>query len=210
MCIFVLAFIFRVLYLICKIKNGSSKYIKEKRTDPAKTIICIGSGGHTTEMVKLIQHLNPQRYFPRFYVMAQNDVVSEEKIEMHEKKSYENKSEYTIVKIPRSRVVNQSYISSVFTTLKSILYSIPIMFKIKPDLILCNGPGTCVPICLISFLMKVLFICNTRIVFIESICRVESFSLTGKILMYFADNVVVQWEELTKVCKRADYLGQLF
>lgn len=198
----------RTLYLIVQIRNSKNKFSLTKRKLPVKTIICIGSGGHTTEMMKLIENINPKFYSPRYYIMSKTDNVSGNKISAFENTILH--PNYCIIKIPRSRYVNQSYITSVFTTINSALYCIPVVMKIRPDLILCNGPGTCIPICLIAFLLRIFFICKTRIVFIESICRVQSLSLSGKILNFFADNIIVQWEELTTVCKRADYLGQLF
>lgn len=194
-----------------KIRSGTTKFSYNKRTKPIKTLLCIGSGGHTTEILKLTSSLDHNLYKPRRYIMADNDISSETKIDHLENNVYKaNKTHYEIVKIPRSRIVGQSYFSSIFSTLYSILYCIPIVARIKPELILCNGPGTCIPICLVAFAMRLFFISDCRIVFIESICRVKSFSLSGKILMYFADNIVVHWEDLLKFCKRADYLGQLF
>lgn len=210
--VLLLFWILRSFYLIYKIKSGATKFAKCKRRLPVKTLICIGSGGHTSEIIKLIQNLDPLRYKPRYYLMANNDIVSETKILDLERNIFQNRDKYgfNIEKIPRSRIVGQSYFTSIFTTLNSILHCIPILINIKPDLIICNGPGTCIPICFIAFVMRIFFLCPTRIVFIESICRVESFSLSGRILMHFADNIIVHWKELTRICKRADYLGQLF
>lgn len=197
----------RIFYLIHKITTGFSRVASSKRVTPCRTVICIGSGGHTTEMLNLITNLDFTKYSPRYYIMAKTDKTSYTKVKNFEDTKHENS--YEIVQIPRSRVVGQSYITSVFTTLYSIFYSIPIIFKIRPDLILCNGPGTCIPICLLSFLLKAACISNTRIVFIESFCRTETFSLSGKILMYFADNFLVQWPSLKQKLKRAEYIGQL-
>ncbi|KAJ8305923.1 hypothetical protein KUTeg_016468 [Tegillarca granosa] len=55
--------------------------------------------------------------------------------------------------------------------------------------VLCNGPGTCIPVCLIAFLFKILKIFHTRIIYVESICRVETLSLSGKILYHIADSI---------------------
>ncbi|XP_044270450.1 UDP-N-acetylglucosamine transferase subunit ALG14 homolog [Tribolium madens] len=197
----------RIFYLVHKITTGFSREASNKRVAPCRTIICIGSGGHTTEMLTLMTNLDFTKYCPRYYIMAKTDKTSYMKVKTFEEAK--NQNNYKIIEIPRSRVVGQSYITSVFTTLYSIFYSIPLVFKLKPDLILCNGPGTCIPICLLSFLLKAAFIFNARIVFIESFCRTETFSLTGKILMYFADNFLVQWSSLKQKLKRAEYIGQL-
>ncbi|KAK2580279.1 hypothetical protein KPH14_012526 [Odynerus spinipes] len=150
------------------------------------------SGGHTAEMMQIVKHMNYDNYTPRIYVCALTDKISTEKI-----KSLEgNRSDYKIIKITRSREVGQSYISSVWTTTLAILDSVSVLWFEKPELILCNGPGTCVPLCIIAFLFKIFFISDIITVFIESFCRVETFSLTGKILYYLVDHVIVQWPYL--------------
>lgn len=199
----------RIAYLIHKITTGFSKYAP-KRMKPCKTVICIGSGGHTTEMLRLLQNVDFHNYSPRYYIIAKTDTTSLNKVRSFEETKHSKVDEdYFIITIPRSRSVGQSYITSVFTTIISILYSVPIIFKLRADLILCNGPGTCIPICVLSFLMKCAFICETKIIFIESFCRTETFSLTGKILVYIADNFIVQWPNLKIKLKRAEYIGQL-
>ncbi|NXT97864.1 ALG14 transferase, partial [Buphagus erythrorhynchus] len=117
--------------------------------------------------------------------------------------------QFSLDRIPRSREVRQSWISSVLTTLHSILYSLPLTYKRQPDLILCNGPGTCVPVCLSAFLLGLLRIKRTIIVYVESICRVETLSLSGKILYYFSDYFIVQWPDLKKKYPKSVYLGRI-
>lgn len=174
-----------------------------------KTLIILGSGGHSTEMLRLVESLNQKIFKPKIYVIASSDNKSKEKL-LDLEKYLGKQTQYQICEIPRSRKVHQSYISSIFTTLYSILYCFPLVINIRPDLILCNGPGTCIPICFIAFLMRVLNISNNVIVFVESICRVQSLSLSGIILYYFADIFLVQWVELTKKYKRARYIGRLW
>merc|ERR1711971_362078 len=96
--------------------------------------------------------------------------------------NHSSNGKFEIQTIPRSREVRQSWLSTIWTTLYASLYSIPLLWSIKPDVILCNGPGTCVPICFISFAFKTLGLVWTDIIFVESICRVTSMSLTGKLL----------------------------
>lgn len=199
----------RITYLIHKVTTGFSQFAP-KRNKPCKTVICIGSGGHTTEMLRLIQKVNFKNYTPRYYILASSDTTSWNKvIGFEETKQSTINKDFFIVSIPRSRSVGQSYITSVFTTLFSFLYVIPTILKLRPDLVLCNGPGTCIPVCVLTFLLKCCFICETKIVFIESFCRTQSFSLTGRILTYLADNFIVQWPSLKTKLKRAEYIGQL-
>lgn len=177
-----------------------------KHVGSAKTLIVLGSGGHTTEMFKILHELNKVNYTPRIYVAADSDQSSHSKVTEFEATSID----YKFIKIFRSRNVGQSYFSSVFTTLQAIMFSIPMIYREKPDLVMCNGPGTCVPICLIAFLFRVVCInTNCRIVFVESFCRIKSLSLTGRILIWFADLFVVHWQEQQKFSKKIQCFGQL-
>lgn len=196
-------FLLRLLYLIYQIFTSDSRLVT--RENSLRTILCIGSGGHTTELLRVGNKLNQEKYQPRLYILADNDVSSEVKIHKIEN----NRTFYTLNTIPRSRNVKQSYFSSIGSTLLATLYTVPVVYNFKPDVIFCNGPGTCVPVCIVAFLMRCLFLIDCRIVFIESICRVRTLSLTGKILQYFADIVVVQWPQLRDVCFRAKYFGRL-
>lgn len=156
-----------------------------------KTMIILGSGGHTTEMLRVVKNLNFNNYTPRVYVHADTDKMSGNKIF-----DIDNNDDVKVLKISRSREVGQSYLSSISTTIIAFLNSCVFLWFEKPNLILCNGPGTCVPICLSSLLYRLLFLCKTRLIFIESFCRVKTFSLTGKILYYFADDIIVVWPKL--------------
>uniref|UniRef100_A0A8D0KXX8 UDP-N-acetylglucosamine transferase subunit ALG14 n=1 Tax=Strix occidentalis caurina TaxID=311401 RepID=A0A8D0KXX8_STROC len=182
-----------------------------KKNNP---FILFFTGGHTTEILRLLSCLS-ESYSPRHYIFADSDKMSEAKIRSFEQKRKNNNSAYcalfqfTLDRIPRSREVRQSWTSSVVTTLYSILYSLPLTYKLKPDLILCNGPGTCVPVCISALLLGLLGIKRAIIVYVESICRVETLSLSGKILYYFSDYFIVQWPDLKEKYPKSVYLGRI-
>lgn len=157
-------------------------------------------------MLEIVKKLNSERYTPRCYVVADTDQNSISKLQAVEK----DKDDYKIYTITRSRKVHQSYFSSIATTLKAIIDCMPLLMHAQPDLILANGPATCVPVCLVAFLFKVFYI-NSRckIAFIESYCRVTSLSLSGWILLYFTDIFVVQWPKISKVSRKVLYFGRL-
>ncbi|XP_068098689.1 UDP-N-acetylglucosamine transferase subunit ALG14 isoform X2 [Hyperolius riggenbachi] len=170
----------------------------------------IPSGGHTTEILRLLSSLT-KSYSPTHYVLAETDKMSEDKICSFEARKDNGSATplYTIHRIPRSREVRQSWSSSVITTFQSFLYAIPLTSRLKPDLILCNGPGTCIPVCFSALLLGILGIKKVLIVYVESICRVESLSLSGKLLYYFADYFIVQWPFLKDKYPNSIYLGRL-
>ncbi|XP_069593792.1 UDP-N-acetylglucosamine transferase subunit ALG14 [Ranitomeya imitator] len=173
-------------------------------------LVVAGSGGHTTEILRLLSVLSTS-YYPTHYVLAETDKMSEEKIHSFEtsKKRTSTEPKYTIHRIPRSREVRQSWSSSFLTTLQSLFYSLPLTFRLKPDVILCNGPGTCIPVCFSALLLGILGIKKVLIIYVESLCRVESLSLSGKILYRVADRFIVQWPLLKDKYPKSTYLGRI-
>ena len=59
------------------------------------------------------------------------------------------------------------------------MYALRIVFSERPDLVLCNGPGTCVPVAYAAWLMKVLRVKPCSIVFTVRQCRPGLRLMTG-------------------------------
>ncbi|XP_076353651.1 ALG14, UDP-N-acetylglucosaminyltransferase subunit isoform X1 [Tachypleus tridentatus] len=209
-------FFIRIIITLKRVQcNNSNSFVAKKLS--VKVMAIIGSGGHTSEIVQLIHSLS-SAYYPRIYVIASSDKMSqdkvlelEQKLQAHATQQHckEHYQKFCIEKIPRSREVHQSYITTVISTVYSILYSFPLILRHKPDMILCNGPGTCVPVCLVAFILSVIGVKKSTIVYVESICRVQTLSLSGQILYHFSDYFFVQWPQLKARYTRAIYLGLL-
>lgn len=137
----------------------------------------------------------------------------------HDAKDASTSPAYRMIELPRARKVGQSYWSSVGTTLYSLLITLwklaiePIVKgKVKqvPNLLIVNGPGTCVVVVLVYRLLRVSGSAHTQrsvtdisaqligqrspeIIYVESFARVTSLSLSGKILKNVVDKFIVQW-----------------
>ena len=99
-----------------------------------RVMVILGSGGHTGEMLQLLQHVDRARCAHMVYVRAKTDVSSEVRVrQMEEEKKNAHKCSY--VSIYRSREVGQSYMSSVPTTLLSIAQSIAVVYTHRPDIV---------------------------------------------------------------------------
>ena len=170
-----------------EVYNFSSK--STSRHPNASTLVVLGSGGHTSEMLKLLTHVQSTLYKPMIFVIADTDTTSASRLNQFSPSA-------TTFRIPRSREVGQSYTSSIITTLWSLAYSLLLVFKLRPDLVLCNGPGTCLPVVASTLLCRILGLCRGKVVFVESFCRVTSLSLTGLICYNFVDQFIVHWSEL--------------
>lgn len=106
------------------------------RIHPINTAIVFGSGGHTTEMAMLLQYVSIHQYRPIHCILAASDTTSLSRLQ-----GVQVLSEARWHTIHRSREVKQSWVSTVFTSLYSLMEALILMYSIKPELILCNGPG---------------------------------------------------------------------
>ena len=173
------------------------------RRDGSKiaTLVVLGSGGHTAEMLRLITDFDFGRYTPLTLVTAATDTTSRAKAERELPREALATARWAA--IPRAREVGQSFGSSVPSTLRALFACVHLIWTASPDLVLVNGPGTCVPVAVLARLS------GARVIFVESWCRVESLSLTGRIMYWVAHRFVVHWPELARRYPRAEYLGRI-
>ncbi|KAK8664598.1 hypothetical protein V6N13_084379 [Hibiscus sabdariffa] len=166
-------------------------------------------------MINLLLVLQKDRFTPRFYIAAATDNMSLQKARVLETSRADSSGVEGIsaefMQIYRSREVGQSYVTSVWTTLVATVHALWLMIKIRPQVVLCNGPGTCFPLCVIAFIFKVVGIRWSSIFYVESIARVKRLSLSGLLLykLQIADQFFVQWPELQRKYPRAHYVGCL-
>ena len=114
--------------------------------------------------------------------------------------------------IPRSREVGQSFFSSFFSSIYALFFAFRIVLAVRPEVMLLNGPGTCLPIALVAVFGNMVGWMSCKIIYLESIARVKSMSLTGKILYKFrlTHLFLVQWPELQSLYPRTECVGRLY
>jgi len=173
------------------------KRIKHTRGNKIKLLIILGSGGHTSEMLQLIKSIDLVEKYEALFIVSDSDEHSEKKLKQNEFNVGD------ILHVTRSRKVGQSYLTSTITTTICLIQSFFICLRYRPNMILCNGPGVCIPFCLVAKLI------NSKTVFVESFCRTKSLSLSGKIATRLCDHVLVQWPELADKNKNTEYIGFL-
>ena len=171
-------------------------------------MIILGSGGHTGEILLMIQKLDFNKFSSCYFVSSHNDKNSENKAkESIPIDKYKN-TKFIFLKIYRSRNVGQSFISSIPTTLYALFQSFFILIKYRPNMVVTNGPGVAFPILFIGYILRILMIlCEFKIIFIESYCRTKSISLCGKIVEPLCDRFIVLWKNLES--KKREYLGKI-
>lgn len=88
--------------------------------------------------------------------------------------------------------------------IKLFFSSFFILMKEKPDYIISTGALATFPVCFIGKLM------GEHIIYIESFARIDTPSLTGRLMYHTADLFIVQWEEMLKFYPKAICGGGIF
>ena len=157
-----------------------------------RLLIVLGSGGHTKEMIRLVDLLGPR--YEYCYLVAADDELSLQKIKLPG----------PVYRVIRPRWKNTSWPVAGLRTLWSSLQALWVLVRLRPQTILSTGPGVAVPASVLSRLLGV------KVVYIETGSRIFALSASGKILYRFADLFFVQWPELLPLCPKAVYAGRLF
>lgn len=208
---------------VCLPSERRNKLLRANAKAPVSLLLFFGSGGHTTEMLSIVKNLSIANYSPVHLVLGHSDKTSQGKILDSQNNLLLLKEDYSTSSnmpgnkhsvywhtIHRSREVKQSIITTFFSTIVSLLQSILLIFRLRPQVLLCNGPGSCVCLCYALFVLRIFGInSHSQIIFVESFCRVQDLSLSGKLLYPIADQIVVQWPNLTKLYPRTQYLGKI-
>lgn len=116
---------------------------------------------------------------------------------------------FQLCRIPRSRHVHQSWFSTPFTTVYSFVFCFALVWRERPDVLLCNGPGTCIPLCISAWILNLFRFMRCKLIFVESFARVKNLSLSGKIMYRLADKFMIHWPALLKRYPKAEYIGKL-
>jgi len=146
-----------------------------------KLCLVCSAGGHLTEMKQLEDFYS--RY-DHFFVTLRK----------HDTKDFREKA-YFIIDPQRNPV----------KFILNALQSLGILLKENPGIIVSTGAGMAIPFCWIGKMF------GKKIMFIESFCRIEEPSLSGKLVYPVSDLFLVQWkEQLKKYGKKAEYHGSVF
>lgn len=94
------------------------------------------------EMLRLVQTLGEQ-YQPRVFIVA--DGLSANAVQQEEH----------VISIARARHVGQAWATVPFTAARALFDAVRVVLSTMPDLILCNGPGTCLPIGVAAYIPRV-------------------------------------------------------
>ncbi len=156
-----------------------------------RILVVLGSGGHTKEMIRLVDLLGHR--YAYCFVVAADDELSVQKI----------KVPGAVYRVLRPRWKDTSMPVVIARTLLSTWQALVALLRSRPHAIISAGPGPAVPASILAKLLGV------KVIYIETGSRVFALSSSGKILYRFADLFFVQWPELLERCPKAVYAGRL-
>ncbi|KAF2153129.1 glycosyltransferase family 1 protein [Myriangium duriaei CBS 260.36] len=214
----------RLLYVLPRFRARPNK---RQRGSPTHLLVVLGSGGHTAEMMYMLDNavrprLNWSDYTHRTWVVSSGDSVSALRAKQFEDKIHTQKGSncgtYEVVTVPRARKIYQPLWTSPFTCLHCGWECVRLLAWGKngfPDLVMTNGPATATVLIFTTVLLRYFNLkgCHSqgkmRSIYVESWARVKGMSLSGRLLCWVADRVLVQWEQLKGAGGRAEYHGVL-
>lgn len=88
--------------------------------------------------------------------------------------------------------------------IRNLFLACRILMRERPDFIISTGAGVAVPF----FWLGKLFGC--KLIYMEVFDRIDSPTLTGRLVYPFTDKFLVQWEEQKAFYPKGEYWGQVF
>ena len=100
--------------------------------------------------------------------------------------------------------VNRREKSFIFRMIGNSLKTLKILISERPDAVISTGALATIPMCLFGKIF------GKKIIFIESSAKVNSQTLTGKLVYRFADRFYVQWEDMKQFYPNAICKGGIY
>lgn len=147
-----------------------------------KICLVCSHGGHFTETLQILNAFEGHDiFFATYYSSRQDDVSA----------------------IARAYfTTNIGY--NIWRMLRACLWSLRVLLHEKPEVIVSLGAEIALPFFYWAKLLRI------KTIFIETWCRVEDLSKTGRLVILVADVFLVQWPQLLDACgPKAQFKGAI-
>lgn len=153
-----------------------------------KPKVCLVSscGGHFMELMQLLPLVEGKQY----YIVTEKNVASTSAVEKH-------RHHYLLQQ-------ERGGISFAFKFGWNIILSFIYFMREQPTTVITTGAGASYPTCLFARIFK------RRVIYVESFAKLDSESVTGKMVYPFANFFFVQWPEMQKVYPNSIYSGTVY
>ncbi|KAI1210717.1 glycosyltransferase family 1 protein [Annulohypoxylon truncatum] len=199
---------------------------------PHYSLIVCGSGGHTGEMIRMVERsIRPDELSHRRWAIGYGDQMSYDKVMEFEHSLVRKFGQrhkigtFDIEFFHRPRAVHQSWLTTPFTALVSLVEIFKIMTTAPgrhtatgsryPGVVATDGPGAGFMFLLAAHWLKMTFVVPddfVKTIFVESWARVKSLSMSGKLIKHFtlADVFIVQYEGILRRLSPNEYYNRNF
>ncbi len=145
-----------------------------------KICLAASAGGHMTQLLKVAESWQGR---DAFYVTT-TEVLRDK-----------------LSKLGDVYVVGECNHQHPLRVLKVMFKCVSVILRQRPKVVISTGAAAG---CMLCFLGKLI---GAKVVWIDSITNVEKMSLSGRMVHSIADVLLVQWPDLEKKYKKAEYIG---
>jgi UDP-N-acetylglucosamine:LPS N-acetylglucosamine transferase len=160
--------------------------------------ICLecADGGHLDEMLSILDAFDEHAVF----FVTFNTMTTKELPKVAKTLYIKNfKGAIDPVKLPKPAF----WLYTILYLVRRVIPCFIILRKERPDVIISTGGGVTIPLCYLGKLLGV------KIIYIESMARINQPSGTGRFIHPIADLFLVQWESMLKFYRKAKYWGRV-
>lgn len=100
--------------------------------------------------------------------------------------------------------VNRHEVKFIPYMIINAIKTVNIFLKENPDIVISTGALATIPMCLLAKIFR------RKVIFIESFAKINSPTLTGRLVYKFADQFYVQWESMKEFYPNAICKGGIY
>jgi UDP-N-acetylglucosamine:LPS N-acetylglucosamine transferase len=162
--------------------------VSTSRTEPIDVLLVCSTGGHLLQLVALEEVWGDAS---RMWVT----------FDKSDARSLLRSEEVVFAFGPTNRAFGRT---AAVNTLRNVLLAWRVISARRPAVVLTTGAGVAVPFAWVGRLR------GARVVYVESLTRIDGPSLSCRLIAPVAARVYGQWPEFTKAVPRARYEGNVF
>lgn len=165
-----------------------SPVMEEMNLPPERRLrLCVGAsaGGHMNQLLRLLDCSKTWAVQPSVYVTTQPELARK------------------LMKKGKTYIIGECNRHHPFGAMMILARSFKIIWREKPDVIVTTGSMPLAMLCLAAKLWR------KKVIWIDSIANTERFSVSGRLMYYFADMFLAQWPHLAEKRARAEFVGAI-
>lgn len=158
---------------------------RRQASSPVRFCVGASAGGHTSQLLSLLENDGGWPISPTVCVTTLDILRSQ------------------FEKIGPTTVIGECNRKQPVAAVAVFIRALRFVLAERPDVLVTTGA---MPLALVAIWVKVF---GGAVVWIDSVARIRSMSLSGRLVRRFADLTLVQWPHLADETEGIEYVGQL-